>query len=59
MMYVIVWVNCVARREIGRVKMDFHVQNTSIKNILSEDRVYMIPRFQRDYSWEEEQCETF
>lgn len=43
----------------GKSSMDFRVKNTVIKNLLSEDRVYNIPRFQRDYSWEEEQCETF
>ena len=39
--------------------MKFAAFPRSIKTILEAERKYIIPRYQREYSWEKEQLEEF
>ena len=39
--------------------MKFAAFPRSIKTILETERKYIIPRYQREYSWEKEQLEEF
>ena len=39
--------------------MKFSAFPRSIKTILEAERKYIIPRYQREYSWEKEQLEEF
>ena len=39
--------------------MNIKPADKTIKALLKSGRQFMIPRFQRDYSWEKKNCEEF
>lgn len=39
--------------------MNIKPADKTIKALLKSGRQFMIPRFQRDYSWEKKYCEEF
>ena len=37
---------------------EMSIDKKSIRNFLSSGKTFLIPYYQRQYSWEEEQCKT-
>jgi uncharacterized protein with ParB-like and HNH nuclease domain len=39
--------------------MELNAETRSVNQILSPNKKYIVPRFQREYSWKEEEIDDF